>query len=123
MVYIITKKFLKKIPLFIFLYSPFYTMPDPEDSRWSNSYDIIMRNQEILSGAQRVHDYDLLMARAKEHEVDLETVKGYTDAFRYGCSPHGGGGIGLERVVAWFLGLHSVHQTGLFPRTPKRLYP
>ena len=55
--------------------------------------------------------------------LDLEKIKAYVDAFRYGCSPHAGGGIGLERVVMLYLGLDNIRKTSMFPRDPKRLTP
>eukprot|EP00382_Lankesteria_abbotti_P004503 CAMPEP_0113856858 /NCGR_PEP_ID=MMETSP0372-20130328/9603_1 /TAXON_ID=340204 /ORGANISM="Lankesteria abbotti" /LENGTH=106 /DNA_ID=CAMNT_0000832173 /DNA_START=242 /DNA_END=562 /DNA_ORIENTATION=+ /assembly_acc=CAM_ASM_000359 len=79
-------------------------MPDPHDDRWSNSYDLFMRGEEIVSGAQRVHCPDLLTERAKLHGIDVGTLKSYIDAFRLGSFPHGGAGVGLERVVMLFLG-------------------
>uniref|UniRef100_A0A7N8XDJ1 Aspartate--tRNA ligase, cytoplasmic n=1 Tax=Mastacembelus armatus TaxID=205130 RepID=A0A7N8XDJ1_9TELE len=107
------------IPLIL----PFYTMPDPNIPKYSNSYDMFMRGEEILSGAQRVHDAQLLTERAIHHQIDLEKIKAYIDSFRYGAPPHGGGGIGLERVCMLYLGLHNVRQTSMFPRDPKRLTP
>jgi len=102
---------------------PFYTMPDPNSDRYSNSYDFFMRGEEIMSGAQRIHEPNLLEERARLHGVDLETIRSYIDAFRYGCPPHAGGGIGLERVVMLYLGLDNIRKTSLFPRDPKRLTP
>jgi len=74
-----------KFPLEI---RPFYTMPDPEDPKLSNSYDFFMRGEEILSGAQRVHDAPLLEARMKESGINPDDMKPYVDAFRLGCPPH-----------------------------------
>lgn len=113
---------LDKFPLAV---RPFYTMPDPEDPRYSNSYDFFMRGEEILSGAQRIHDPVLLKERITAHEVDptLEGVSDYIDAFTYGCAPHAGGGIGLERVLMFFLDLKNIRRASLFPRDPKRLRP
>ncbi|XP_043930897.1 aspartate--tRNA ligase, cytoplasmic [Protopterus annectens] len=111
---------LDKYPLAV---RPFYTMPDPRNPKLSNSYDMFMRGEEILSGAQRVHDPELLTQRASHHGIDLEKIKAYIDSFRYGAPPHAGGGIGLERVTMLFLGLHNVRQTSMFPRDPKRLTP
>ena len=102
---------------------PFYTMPDPVDSRWSNSYDMFMRGEEIMSGAQRVHDADMLAEKAKEHGIDLTKIQSYIDSFKYGVNPHAGGGIGLERVTMLFLGLNNIRKVSLFPRDPKRLTP
>lgn len=113
---------LDKFPLAI---RPFYTMPDAEDANYSNSYDFFMRGEEILSGAQRIHDPDLLTERIKAHEVDPDVpgLNDYIDAFSYGCPPHAGGGIGLERVVMFFLDLKNIRRASLFPRDPRRLRP
>ncbi|KAF9202577.1 aspartate--tRNA ligase dps1 [Haplosporangium sp. Z 27] len=111
---------LDKFPLEV---RPFYTMPDPKNPKYSNSYDFFMRGEEILSGAQRIHDPDFLIERAKAHDVDPESIKSYVDAFRMGAPPHGGGGIGLERVVFFYLNLSDIRRASLFPRDPKRVTP
>ncbi|KIM48152.1 hypothetical protein M413DRAFT_223063 [Hebeloma cylindrosporum] len=102
---------------------PFYTMPDPEDPTLSNSYDFFMRGEEILSGAQRIHEPQLLSEKMRSKGVDPDSMKPYVDAFRMGCPPHGGGGIGLERVLMLFLKLNNIRRASLFPRDPKRLEP
>jgi aspartyl/asparaginyl-tRNA synthetase len=102
---------------------PFYTMLDPEDPRFTNSYDFFMRGEEITSGAQRIHDADMLEKRAKEKEIELEGIKDYIEGFKYGAQPHGGCGIGLERVVKLYCGIHNVRKCSLFPRDPKRITP
>jgi len=79
---------LDKFPLAV---RPFYTMPDPTDAKYSNSYDMFMRGEEILSGAQRIHNTEYLIERAKLHGIELETISSYIDSFRYGCPPHAGG--------------------------------
>ena len=84
---------------------PFYTMPDPEDPTLSNSYDLFIRGEEIVSGAQRIHDPELLVKRAEHWKVPLASIQSYVDAFKHGALPHAGGGIGLERVVMLYLGL------------------
>lgn len=111
---------LDKYPLCV---RPFYTMPDPKNPKFSNSYDMFIRGEEILSGAQRIHNPEFLTERAKHHNIDIEKIKAYIDSFRYGCSPHAGGGIGLERVVMLYLGLNNIRKTSMFPRDPKRLSP
>ncbi|CAG9855862.1 unnamed protein product [Phyllotreta striolata] len=111
---------LDKFPLAV---RPFYTMPDPNNPKYSNSYDMFMRGEEILSGAQRIHDPVLLTERAKHHEIDISKIAAYIDAFKYGCPPHAGGGIGLERVVMLYLGLDNIRKTSMFPRDPKRVTP
>lgn len=102
---------------------PFYTMPCPNNPDYSNSFDIFIRGEEIISGAQRVHDVDLLTKRAAEHGIEVETIQAYIDAFKYGATPHGGCGVGMERVVMLFLNLGNIRKTSMFPRDPKRLQP
>lgn len=102
---------------------PFYTMPDPNDPTVSNSYDFFMRGEEILSGAQRIHDAKLLAEKMREKGIDPASMSFYLDAFKLGCPPHGGGGIGLERVLMLFLKLNNIRRASLFPRDPKRLEP
>lgn len=111
---------LDKFPLAV---RPFYTMPDPHDKRYSNSYDMFMRGEEIISGAQRIHEEQFLRERAQHHGINLSTIEPYIKAFKYGCPPHAGGGIGLERVTMLYLGLDNIRKTSMFPRDPKRLEP
>jgi aspartyl-tRNA synthetase len=82
-----------------------------------------MRGEEILSGAQRIHEPKLLEQQMRSKGIDPASMQGYLDAFRLGCSPHGGGGIGLERVVMLFLKLNNIRRATLFPRDPRRLEP
>jgi aspartyl-tRNA synthetase len=102
---------------------PFYTMPDPERPGYSNSYDVFLRGEEITSGAQRVHDPELLKERAIANNIPLSGIQKYIDSFKFGAFPHAGGGVGLERVVMLFLGLDNIRKTSLFPRDPYRLEP
>ncbi|KAI8675129.1 Aspartate--tRNA ligase [Fusarium keratoplasticum] len=105
---------------------PFYALEDPENSKVTNAYDFFMRGQEILSGGQRIHVPETLEARIRKKGIDptSQGIKEYVDIFRSaGVPPHGGGGIGLDRVVAWYLNLPSVHLASYYPRTPKRLLP
>ncbi|KAL4531324.1 hypothetical protein Ndes2526B_g04550 [Nannochloris sp. 'desiccata'] len=102
---------------------PFYTMPSPTDPNYSNSFDIFIRGEEIISGAQRIHDPQLLLERANAHGIPVEQLQSYLDAFKYGAPPHGGAGVGLERVVMLFCGLDNIRKTSMFPRDPKRLSP
>lgn len=111
---------LDRFPLAI---RPFYTMPDPTDENYSLSYDFFFRGQEILSGAQRVHDASLLESRMKQAGIQPKDMKAYVDAFRMGCPPHAGAGIGLERLVMFYLGLGNIRRSSMFPRDPKRLDP
>ena len=99
-------------------------MPDPNDSRFSNSYDMFLRGQEICSGAQRCHDVDILQTILKEKGVEAgETLQAYMDSFKHGVNPHAGAGIGLERVVFLYLGLDNVRKASMFPRDPNRCCP
>eukprot|EP00835_Amoeboradix_gromovi_P006898 NODE_933_length_2957_cov_0.476907.p3 type:complete len:113 gc:universal NODE_933_length_2957_cov_0.476907:1451-1789(+) len=111
---------LDKFPLHI---RPFYTMPDPVNPKLSNSYDFFLRGEEILSGAQRVHDPDMLAKRAEECGIEVSSIAPYVDAFKYGASPHGGCGIGLERLLMLYLNLGNIRMSALFPRDPSRLSP
>jgi len=102
---------------------PFYTMPSATDPNYTNSYDFFIRGEEIMSGAQRVHDYALLEQRCNERGVTIESIKDYAQSFKYGSFPHGGGGIGLERVVMLYLGLKDIRMSSFFPRDPNRTTP
>lgn len=102
---------------------PFYTMLDPHDPRFTNSYDFFMRGEEITSGAQRIHDPKVLAQRATECGIPVETIKDYINSFKYGAPAHGGAGFGLERIVKFYCNLHNIRKASLFPRDPVRLTP
>ncbi|XP_062164159.1 aspartate--tRNA ligase 2, cytoplasmic [Alnus glutinosa] len=102
---------------------PFYTMPCYDNPAYSNSFDVFIRGEEIISGAQRVHEPEFLTERAQALGIDVSTISTYIDSFRYGAPPHGGFGVGLERVVMLFCGLNNIRKTSLFPRDPLRLAP
>ncbi|PWA89950.1 class II aminoacyl-tRNA and biotin synthetases superfamily protein [Artemisia annua] len=102
---------------------PFYTMPCPDNNAYSNSFDVFIRGEEIISGAQRVHMPELLESRARECGIDVKTISTYIDSFRYGAPPHGGFGVGLERVVMLFCALDNIRRASLFPRDTRRLEP
>jgi aspartyl/asparaginyl-tRNA synthetase len=102
---------------------PFYTMIDPTDPNYTNSYDFFMRGEEITSGAQRIHDPKLLAERAEAMGIPYDTIKDYINAFKYGAPSHGGAGFGLERIVKFFCNLHNIRKTSMFPRDPQRLCP
>ncbi|KAI1163651.1 aspartyl-tRNA synthetase [Nemania serpens] len=111
---------------------PFYAKLDDTGAtvgdgvRVTNAFDMFLRGQELLSGGQRIHDPAELEGRIRAKGVDPKSagIKEYLTTFQQvGVPPHGGGGIGLDRVVAWFLGLPSVHLAAYYPRTPKRLLP
>jgi len=98
-------------------------MPDPENPLYSNSYDFFMRGQEIMSGAQRVHDAKFLKKRMADMGVPETGMEAYMNSFGYGCPRHAGGGLGLERIVMFWLGLPNVRLATLFPRDPQRIEP
>jgi nondiscriminating aspartyl-tRNA synthetase len=102
---------------------PFYAMDDPENPKLALSFDLICRGLEITTGGQRIHDYDVLVAKMLDRGMHPEAFKPYLDIFKYGMPPHGGLGIGLERVVMKFLNLKNVRQASLFPRDINHLEP
>ncbi|CAN8100769.1 unnamed protein product [Discula destructiva] len=105
---------------------PFYAKEDPANREVTNAYDFFMRGQEIMSGGQRINLPDELEARMVRKGVDPKAtgLKEYVSVFRQaGCPPHGGGGIGLDRVVAFYLNLPNVQLAAYYPRTPSRLFP
>ncbi len=100
---------------------PFYTHVDPENPEYTRSFDLLFRGLEMSSGSQRVHDYETLVARIKEKGLDPEKFAFYLQAFKYGLPPHGGIGLGLERLTAKMLGLSNVKEASLFPRDMHRI--
>ncbi|XP_004498802.1 aspartate--tRNA ligase 2, cytoplasmic-like [Cicer arietinum] len=102
---------------------PFYTMPCYDNPEYSNSFDVFIRGEEIISGAQRVHVPEFLEQRAEACDIEVKTISAYIDSFRYGAPPHGGFGVGLERVVMLFCGLNNIRKTSLYPRDPLRIAP
>ena len=101
---------------------PFYQMP-MEDWKYTKSFDLIFRGLELVTGAQRIHDPQMLIASIKKHKLDPKDFKDYINLFRYGMPPHGGWGLGLERFVKQWLGLDNVRLASLFPRDVKRVSP
>ena len=111
--------FVTKYPLKI---KPFYTMPS-DDQKYSNSFDLEFKGREIISGSQRIHDYDMLVKRIKAKKLNPGNFSYYLDAFKYGMPSHGGFGLGIERFVTLLLDLPNVRESVLFPRDRKRLEP
>lgn len=102
---------------------PFYTHPQPDDERWSNSFDLLFRGLELTTGGQRLHrpsDYAAAMGRTG---TDPSVLAGYLDAFAHGMPPHGGFAIGLERWVGRLTGAENIREVTLFPRDLHRLEP
>jgi nondiscriminating aspartyl-tRNA synthetase len=101
---------------------PFYVMPN-EDPQFTDSFDLLFRGLEIASGGQRIHNYEQLVKNIQSHGLNPDDFKHYLDNFRYGMPPHGGWGLGSERIVQKLLGLKSIKEAILFPRDVKRLVP
>lgn len=103
----------------------FYMQPDPERPDRVLCVDVLAPEGygEIIGGGQRIHDYDLLVQRIREHNLPMEAFQWYLDLRKYGSVPHGGFGMGIERVVAWICGLEHVRETIAFPRMLYRIYP
>ncbi len=102
---------------------PFYAMDDPEDSRYTLSFDLLFKGMEITTGGQRIHDYRRLAEKMEARGMSEAGMGDYLDTFRYGMPPHGGLGIGLERLTMKLIGEDNVRETTLFPRDLSRLEP
>ena len=100
---------------------PFYTMDDPNVEGRTKCYDLLFRGLELISGNQREHRYEQLVEKMKWKGLDPEKFSFYLQAFKYGLPPHGGLGMGLERLTARFLGLSNVKEATLFPRDINRI--
>ncbi len=99
----------------------FYTYEDPTEAPFSRGFDLLFRGLEINSGAQRIHDYDALIAKMKERQLDPAKFHFYLMAFKYGMPPHGGSSTGLERFTARMLELPNVKEATSFPRDMTRI--
>jgi len=102
---------------------PFYAMDDPKDPRYTLSFDLLFRGMEITTGGQRIHDYEMLVEKIKARGMSQEGMEQYLDTFKHGMPPHGGIGIGLERLTMKLIGEDNVRETTLFPRDLSRLEP
>ena len=102
---------------------PFYAMDDPEDTTYTLSFDLLFGGMEITTGGQRIHDYNTLMEKVAARGMTDEGMETYLSAFKHGMPPHGGIGIGLERLTMKLLGEENVRETTLFPRDLSRLEP
>lgn len=102
---------------------PFYAMEDPENPEVTLSFDLLFRGLEITTGGQRIHSYEEQLAKMQLRGMNPENFASYLMIHRYGMPPHGGLGIGLERLTACLLGFSNVRQASLFPRDIHRLRP
>ncbi|WP_043267223.1 aspartate--tRNA(Asn) ligase [Streptomyces sp. CT34] len=102
---------------------PFYHMRPADDPTVTLSFDLLWKGLEVTTGAQREHRYDVLLKQAAEKEMSTEPMQDYLNAFRFGCPPHGGLGMGLGRVLMVMLGLDSIREATFLFRGPNRLTP
>ena len=102
---------------------PFYAMDDPADPRFTLSFDLMFRGLEVTTGGQRIHDYREITAKMEKRGMDPEDIASYLMIFKYGVPPHGGLGIGLERLTMRLLDEQNVREASLFPRDVTRLEP
>ena len=102
---------------------PFYAMDDPEDPKFTLSFDLLFHGMEITTGGQRIHDYQMLLDKIAARGMTTEGMNSYLEAFKHGMPPHGGLGIGLERLTMKLVGEDNVRETTLFPRDLSRLEP
>jgi len=102
---------------------PFYAMDDPQDDKFTLSFDLLFHGLEVTTGGQRIHDYNQLKAKIAARGMEEEGMEQYLDTFKHGMPPHGGLGIGLERLTMQLLGEENVREACLFPRDLNRLEP
>ncbi|MCM1193261.1 MAG: OB-fold nucleic acid binding domain-containing protein [Butyrivibrio sp.] len=102
---------------------PFYAMDDPENPEETLSFDLLFRGLEITTGGQRIHDYEMQVEKMRSRGMNPEAFASYLMMHKHGMPPHGGLGIGLERLTARLLGFDNVRQASLFPRDIHRLEP
>lgn len=102
---------------------PFYTMDDPEDPEVTLSFDLLFRGIEITSGGQRIHDYHMQVEKMKKLGMNPDEFETYLMLHKYGAPPHGGLGLGLERLTMHLLGFKNVRYAAMFPRDINRVTP
>lgn len=102
---------------------PFYAMDDPEIPKYALSFDLLFRGLEITTGGQRIHDYAEQIQKLEDRKMDVSLFESFTMLHKYGMPPHGGLGIGLERLTMQMLNLSNVRDASMFPRDMTRLEP
>ena len=102
---------------------PFYAMDDPDDKTFTQSFDLLFKGLEVTTGGQRIHEYQMLLDKIEAKGMTTEGMDQYLDIFKHGMPPHGGLGIGLERLTMKMIGEDNVRETCLFPRDLSRLEP
>lgn len=102
---------------------PFYVMKVNEDPKWARSVDLIFKGLELSSGGQREHRYDKIVQQIKEKKMNLESLRWFTEVFKYGVPPHGGFSLGIERFTMKLLDMQNIKEAVLFPRYITRMLP
>ncbi len=102
---------------------PFYAMEDPENPEYTLSFDMLLNGLEVTTGGQRIHDYEMQIKKMEARGMDTAEFEDYLTMHKYGMPPHGGMGLGLERIVQNILGLDNIKQATAFPRDRDRLRP
>lgn len=102
---------------------PFYAMDDPADKKFTLSFDLLFKGMEVTTGGQRIHDYNEIIEKMESRGMDPDDIKSYLMIFKHGMPPHGGLGIGLERLTMKLLDEANVRETAMFPRDVTRLEP
>ncbi len=102
---------------------PFYAMDSKDDPKLAESFDLLFRGLEITTGGQRIHDYNEQVSKLARYNIAPQELESYLSIHKYGMPPHGGLGIGLERLVMKLLGLENIRQASLFPRDMHHLDP
>jgi nondiscriminating aspartyl-tRNA synthetase len=102
---------------------PFYVMRVDEEPEWARSVDFVFKGLEMSSGGQREHRYEKIVEQIKEKKMNLDSLKWFTEVFKYGVPPHGGFSLGIERFTMKLLDMPNVKEAVLFPRYPTRMKP
>ncbi len=102
---------------------PFYAMDDPDNTKFTLSFDLLYKGMEITTGGQRIHDYESIVKKMEDRGMDTQDFENYLMIFKHGMPPHGGLGLGLERLTMKLLDEQNVRETTMFPRDVNRLEP
>jgi nondiscriminating aspartyl-tRNA synthetase len=102
---------------------PFYAMRKDDEPEWTYSFDLLFRGLEVVTGGQREHRYERLRENLKDKGLKEEEFQYYLEFFKHGAPPHGGAGMGLERITMQILGLQNIREARLLPRDTERITP
>jgi len=102
---------------------PFYAMDDPENEKYTLSFDLLFKGMEITTGGQRIHDYDMQIKKMVSKGLNPDEFESYLMLHKHGCPPHGGLGIGIERFLMKLIGENNIRSASMFPRDTLRLNP